>query len=115
MRNLDGLAIQRLGKVDGVADRLLGLARQAEDEVAVDGQAQVVAVLGEGARALHGGALLDVLENLRIAGLEAHDQQPAAGLLHRLQRLAVGGHARSAAPGQAQRLQLSQSSMVRGF
>jgi hypothetical protein len=67
--------VQRLGEVDGVADRLLGLAGQAEDEVAVNGQAEVVAVLGEVARALHGGALLDVLEDLRIAGLEADDQQ----------------------------------------
>ena len=46
-RNLDGFAIEGLGKVDGVADRLFGLAGQAEDEVAVNRQAQVVAILGE--------------------------------------------------------------------
>ena len=105
-RYLDSLAVQRLGEVDGVADRLLGLARQAEDEVAVDGEAEVVAVLGKVARALDGGALLDVLQDLRIAGLEAHDQQPAAGFPHGLQRVVVGGDARGAAPGQAQRLEL---------
>jgi hypothetical protein len=98
-----------LGEVDGVADRLLGLAGQAEDEVAVDGQAEVVAVLGEVARALHGGALLDVLEDLRIAGLEADDEQAAAGFLHGLQRVVVGGDARGAAPGEAERLQLSRT------
>ena len=57
-------------------------------------------------RALDGGALLDVLEDLRVARLVADDQQAAAGLLHRLQRLVVGRHARGAGPGEAQRLQL---------
>ena len=65
-----------------------------------------MAVLRKGPRALDGGALLDVLEDLRIAGLEADDEQAAAGFLHRLQRVAVGGDARSAAPRQVQRLQL---------
>jgi hypothetical protein len=48
--NLNGFNVQRLGEVDRVLDRLLGLAGQAEDEVAVDGEAEVVAVLGELAR-----------------------------------------------------------------
>ena len=61
---------------------------------------------GEVARALDGGALLDVLEDLRVAGLEADDQQAAAGFLHGLERLVVGGDARGAGPGEAQRLQL---------
>ena len=104
--DLDGFAIERLGEVDGVADRFLGLAGQAEDEVGVNGEAEVVAVLGEVARALDGGALLDVLENLRIAGLEADDEQAAAGFVHGLQRVVVGGDARGAAPGEAERLQL---------
>ena len=104
--DLDGLAVERLGEVDGVADRLLGLAGQAEDEVAVDDEAEVVAVLDEVARALDGGALLDVLEDLRVAGLVADDQQAAAGFLHGLERVAVGGDARGAGPGEAQRLEL---------
>ena len=45
--DLDGFAIQGLGEVDGVADGLLGFAGQAEDEVGVDDEAEVVAVLGE--------------------------------------------------------------------
>src|ERR1700761_6724410 len=40
-RDLDGLAIQRLSKVDGVADGFSGFARQAEDEVGVHGEAQI--------------------------------------------------------------------------
>ena len=83
-----------------------GLAGQAEDEVAVDHQAELVAVAGEVQRALDGCALLDVLEDLRVARLVADDQQAAAGFLHRLQRLVVGGDARGAGPGEAQRLQL---------
>ena len=42
--DLDGLAVERLGEVDGVADGFLGLAGQAEDEVGVDDEAEVVAV-----------------------------------------------------------------------
>ena len=69
-------------------------------------QAQLVTVLGELAGMLEGRALLDVLQNLLIAGFVAHDEQPASGFLHRLERFVIGGDARSAGPGQAQRLQL---------
>ena len=58
------------------------------------------------ARALDGGALLDVLEDLRVAGLEADDEQAAAGFLHGLEGVVVGGDARGAAPGEVERLQL---------
>ena len=79
---------------------------QTENEVAMDDQSELLAVLGELARALDGRALLDVLQDLLIARLVADDEQPASGFLHRLQRLVVGGHARRARPGQLQRLQL---------
>ena len=105
-RNLDGFHVEFLGEVDGAANGLLGLAGQAEDEVAVDDQAELLAVLGELARALDGGALLDVLQNLRVARLVADDEQAAAGFLHGFQRLVVGGDARGARPGHLQRLQL---------
>ena len=104
--DLDGLAVERLGEVDGVADGLFGLAGQAEDEVGVDDEAEVVAVLDEVAGALDGGTLLDVLEDLRIAGLEADDEQAAAGFLHGLEGVAVGGDARGAGPGDAEGLEL---------
>jgi hypothetical protein len=72
----------------------------------VDDEAEVVAVLGELAGALDGGALLDVLEDLRVAGLEADDEQAAAGFLHGLEGVVVGGDARGAAPGEAEGLEL---------
>ena len=46
-RNLDSLHVQFLGKVNCVVDGFAGLARQAENEVAMDHQAQLVAILGE--------------------------------------------------------------------
>ena len=67
---------------------------------------ELVAVLGELAGALDGGALLDVLQDLLIARLVADDEQAAAGFLHGLQRLVIGGDARGAGPGQPERLQL---------
>src|SRR6185369_7849289 len=50
-------------------DRLLSLARQAENERAVDDDAEIVAILGEAARDVDQHALLDVVENLLIADL----------------------------------------------
>ena len=53
-----------------------------------------------------GGTLLDVLEDLRVAGLVADDEQAAAGFLHGLEGVVVGGDARGAGPGEAEGLQL---------
>src|SRR5260370_2260902 len=47
-------AIERLGEVDRVADRLLCFARKTEDEVGMDDQTEVVAVLDEVAGTLDG-------------------------------------------------------------
>jgi len=69
-------------------------------------EAEFVAILGELAGALDGCAFLDVLENLLIARLIAHDQQPASGFFHGLERFKIGRDARGTRPGQAQRLQL---------
>ena len=57
-------------------------------------------------RHVDGGALLDVLEDLLVARFVAHDQQAAAGFLHGLQGVVIGGDARGAGPGEIQRLQL---------
>jgi len=72
----------------------------------VDGETEFVAVACKVARTLNGGALLDVLEDLRVARLKANDKQAAAGLAHGLERFVVGGDARSAGPGEVERLQL---------
>src|SRR5437868_8564841 len=69
-------------------------------------ESQLVAVLGKLPGALNGCTLLDVLQNLLIARLVSHDEQPAARLLHRFQSLEIGGDPRSARPRQSQRLQL---------
>ena len=78
-----------------------------DDVIAVHQQAELLAVGGEALGHLHGGALLDVLEDLRIARFVAHDQQAAAGLLHGLQGVVIGGDARGAGPGELQRLELA--------
>ncbi len=82
------------------------LAGQAQDEVAVDHQAELVAIFGELAGAFNGCAFLDVLQNLLVAGFVAHDEQAASGFFHGLESFVIGGHARGARPGKPQRLQL---------
>ena len=66
-RDLNGLNVEFLGELDGVANGIAGFAGQAEDEVTVNYQAKLVTIFGELAGAFDGGALLDVLENLLIA------------------------------------------------
>ena len=69
-------------------------------------QAELLAVGGEALRHVDGGALLDVLEDLLVARFVAHDQQAAAGFLHGLERVVIGGDARGAGPGEVERLEL---------
>jgi hypothetical protein len=59
------------GEGDRLLDGLLRLPRQAKDERAVDGDAEVAAVLGELLRPLDAQALLDVDEDLLVARLAA--------------------------------------------
>ena len=98
--NLDGLVVQPLGEIDGLADALAGLAGQADDEIAVHQQAQLLAVGGEAFRHVDRGALLDVLQDLLVARLIAHNQQPATGFFHSLESVVIGSNARRAAPGE---------------
>ena len=56
----------------------LRLAGQAEDEGAVDLDAELVAVLGELLGDLDPHALLDVVQDLLVAALVADQQQPQA-------------------------------------
>src|SRR5579872_4312455 len=74
-RDLDGFDVQFLGELDRVLDGLARFARQAENEVAVNDQPELVAILGELARAFDRGAFLDVLQDLRIPGLITDDQE----------------------------------------
>ena len=80
----------------------LRLAGQAEDEGAVDLDAQLVAVLGELAGDLDPHALLDVVQDLLVAALVADQQQPQPVVLQHLQRLARHVGLGVAGPGDAQ-------------
>ena len=92
-RNLDGFDVEFLGEGNGVIDGLRRFAGQTHDEVAVNDESELVAVFGELARTLDGGALLDVLQNLLIARFVADDEQTASRLLHGLQSFEVSSHA----------------------
>src|SRR5882757_6825928 len=66
-RNLDRLAIQFFGEIYGLLNRLFGLARQSDDEVAVNLNPHLAAVLHERAAHFNRCALLDVLKDLWFA------------------------------------------------
>ncbi len=106
-RNLNGLDVEFLGEIDALPNGLARFARQSHDEIAMDRQAELLAVRGEAASHVDGGALLDVLQDLLIAGFVADDEQPATGFLHGFQRVVIGGDARRATPGKFQLLQLA--------
>ena len=93
---------QLLGQVDRLADRLPVLARQADDEVAPGLDPVLVAEVDRPDRVLDLGVLLDVVEHLLRARLDAEGDQPAAGLLHLHHHLLVDacprGCCRSSAP-----------------
>ena len=85
----------------------LRLARQAEDEGAVDGDAELVAILGEALGDLDAHALLDVVQDLLIAGFVADEQQPQAVVPQHLQRLARHIGLGVAGPGDAELAELA--------
>src|SRR5882724_180607 len=105
-RDLNRFDVEFLGKLDGLLDGLAGLAWQADDEITMDRQTQLLSVAREVACALDGRALLDVLQDLGIARLIPDDQQTATCFLLCFERLVVRGHARGAAPGHIERLEL---------
>ena len=92
-RDLNGFDIQFLRERHGVLDRLARLTWQAENEVAMNHQPQLMSVLGELACAFQGGALLDVFENLLIARFIPNDEQAASSFALRFQSLIVRSHA----------------------
>ena len=82
-RNLNGFHVKLFCESDRVLNGLLGFARESEDEIPVNDQAKLVSILGKLAGALKGCAFFNVLQNLRVTGFEADDQQPASCFLHR--------------------------------
>ena len=81
-RHLDGVRVDLRCELDGFLDGLLRLPGQAEDEGAVDLDAEVMAVLGELAHFISGHALLDAREDVH-----AHRADAVA---HGLERHAAG-------------------------
>src|SRR5579862_314079 len=69
--NLDRMRIDLRGEADGLLDGFLGFTRKAEDEGAVNGDSKLVTVLGEPAGHVDAHALLDVVQDLLIAGFVA--------------------------------------------
>ena len=104
-RNLDGLAVELFGEVDGALDGFLGFAGQADNEVAVNGNAHLLAVFRERASHFDRGAFLDVLQDLRITGLEADDEQARAAIGHGLQGFVVAVHPGVGRPAELERLE----------
>ncbi len=104
--DLNRFAVQLFGEVDGLLNRLARFAGQTDDEVAVHANADFTAILHEGARHLDGRAFLDVLQNLRVARLKAHDEEPRAGIGHGFQGFVIAVHARGGRPAELQRLEL---------
>ena len=76
--DLDGMGVDLRGEADGLLDGFPRLARQPHDESAVDGDAQLVTVLGELARHVDAHALLDIVQDLLVAALVADQQEPQA-------------------------------------
>ena len=75
-RHLDRVRIDLLRVLDRLLDRLVCFARQAEDESAVNLDAELSAVRGEAPRDVRAQALFDVLQDLVVAGSRS---RPAAG------------------------------------
>ena len=80
----------------------LRLAGQAENEGAVDLDAELVAILGELLGHVDQHALLDVVQDLLVAGLVADDEQPQPLSRQHLQRLARHVGLGVAGPGDAE-------------
>src|SRR5271154_5356279 len=69
-RNLNRLAIELLREINGALNGLVRFPRQPDNEIAVNVDADFLAILHEVASHLSRSALFDVLQNLRIARFE---------------------------------------------
>jgi hypothetical protein len=69
------MRVDLLGETDRFLDRLRGLAGQADDKGAVDGDAEIPAVFGELAGPVDPDAFLDVDENLLVPGLVSQSKK----------------------------------------
>src|SRR5262249_48892283 len=94
------------GELDRFLDRLLGLARKSENESTVDRDAELVAILREAARNVDPHALLDVVEDLLVAGFVADEQEAQTIIAEHFQRRARHVGFRVARPNHSQLAEL---------
>ena len=111
-RYLDGLNIESFSKVDGVADRLLGFTGKAEDEVAMNGKAKLMA------KSRARSTVAPFLMFLRICGSPDSKptisrRQPASRIALRVSRSVVTREVQDQVSLSG--LSFSQSSTVRTF
>ncbi len=76
----------RLANSHRLADRLPALTRQAQNERAVDGDAQFVAIAGELLGDFDAHTLLDVVQDLLVAGFITDQKQAQTAIAQLLQR-----------------------------
>ncbi len=101
-RDLDRARIEFLCEFDGVLDGLVRLSWKTHDECAVDGDAELVAVLGELPRAVEPHTLFDVQQNLPVAALIADHEKAQAIVAHDLERFVRYVRLGIARPGDAE-------------
>ena len=77
-RDLDGVRVDLFGEFHCFLQGFLCLAGQADDEGAVDFDAELVAVSGEALGDVYAHAFFDVVEDLLVAGLVTHEEQAQA-------------------------------------
>src|SRR5262245_1368374 len=94
------MRVDLLGETDCLLDSLLGLAGEAQNKGSMDDDAKFVAIFGEAAGDVDSHALLDIVQDLLIAGLVSDKQQAQAIIFHHLQRLAWNVGLGVAGPGQ---------------
>ncbi len=92
---------------DGLLDRFAGFAGQAQDERAVDLDAQLVAILGEFLGDFDQHAFFDVVQDLLVAALVADEQQAEAVILEDFQGFARHVGFGVAGPGDAEFAELA--------
>ena len=81
----------------------------------MDQDSDFMAIPGEAARAIEADALLDVLQNLGVAGFVSDHEQAQSAVLQDLERLVIDVGARVGRPGDAERLeQLRDLARARG-
>src|ERR1700722_3570867 len=104
--NLNSFGIEFLGEIDGFLNGLASFAGQPDDEIAVNADTDLAAILHEGAGHFYGRALFDVFQNLRIAGFESDDEQSRASIRHGFQGVVITVHPGGGGPLKFQGLEL---------